>query len=100
MRVSASGLHKRFEETKALDGIDFDIKEDVSVLALIGPSGGGKSTLLRVLGGLEVPDEGVVSVSGTEMDFSSEDSKPNLAKTEFSNAGSKRISAVRIQSRV
>ncbi|MCP4849235.1 MAG: amino acid ABC transporter ATP-binding protein, partial [Verrucomicrobiaceae bacterium] len=74
MRVSASGLHKRFEETKALDGIDFDIKEDVSVLALIGPSGGGKSTLLRVLGGLEVPDEGVVSVSGTEMDFSSEDS--------------------------
>ncbi len=74
MRVSASGLHKRFDETKALDGIDFDIKEDVSVLALIGPSGGGKSTLLRVLGGLEVPDEGVVSVSGTEMDFSSEDS--------------------------
>lgn len=74
MRVSASGLHKRFEETKALDGIDLDIKEDVSVLALIGPSGGGKSTLLRVLGGLEVPDKGVVSVSGNEMDFSSEDS--------------------------
>jgi polar amino acid transport system ATP-binding protein len=73
MRVSASGLHKRFGETKALDGIDFNVEGDVAVLALIGPSGGGKSTLLRVLGGLEVPDMGTVSVSGGEMDFGSED---------------------------
>ena len=73
MRVSASGLHKHFGETKALDGIDFDVAGDVSVLALIGPSGGGKSTLLRVLGGLEIPDRGSVSVSGEEMDFSSEE---------------------------
>lgn len=73
MRVSASGLHKHFGETKALDGIDFDVEGNVSVLALIGPSGGGKSTLLRVLGGLEIPERGSVSVSGEEMDFSSEE---------------------------
>ncbi|MFP6873075.1 MAG: amino acid ABC transporter ATP-binding protein [Verrucomicrobiales bacterium] len=72
MRVSASGLYKRFGETQALDGIDLEIAGDISVLALIGPSGGGKSTLLKVLGGLEVPDRGMVSVSGGEMDFSSE----------------------------
>lgn len=73
MRVSASALHKSFGQTKALDGIDFDVEGDVSVLALIGPSGGGKSTLLRVLGGLEIPDGGSVSISGEAMDFSSED---------------------------
>ncbi|MED5586666.1 MAG: amino acid ABC transporter ATP-binding protein [Verrucomicrobiota bacterium] len=72
MKVSASGLHKDYAGTKALDGIDLDVDGDVSVLALIGPSGGGKSTLLRVLGGLEIPDSGSVSISGKNMDFGSE----------------------------
>jgi polar amino acid transport system ATP-binding protein len=72
MKVSASGLYKLYGETQALDGIDFDIAGDISVMVLIGPSGGGKSTLLKVLGGLEIPDEGIVSVSGEEMNFNSE----------------------------
>ena len=72
MKVSASGLHKDYAGTKALDGIDLDVDGDVSVLALIGPSGGGKSTLLRVLGGLEIPNSGSVSISGKNMDFGSE----------------------------
>ena len=72
MKVSASALHKDYEGIKALNGINFNVDEDVSVLALIGPSGGGKSTLLRVLGGLEIPDSGSVSISGKNMDFGSE----------------------------
>jgi polar amino acid transport system ATP-binding protein len=39
----------------------------VRTLVFIGPSGGGKSTLLRVIGGLEVPDSGRVVVNGTAL---------------------------------
>lgn len=69
MRVKANGLQKRFGSTQALAGIDLELDASVSVLTLIGPSGGGKSTLLRVLGGLEVPDEGSVAVNDESIDF-------------------------------
>ncbi len=72
MRVRARGVEKRFGATVALGGVDLDVAGEVGVLALIGPSGGGKSTLLRVLGGLEVPDAGEVEVDGVRVDYRSE----------------------------
>ena len=71
MRVSANELSKRYGETQALDSVSMDLGQEVGVLALIGPSGGGKSTLLRVLGGLEVPDAGRVDVDGENIDYQS-----------------------------
>jgi len=47
---------------KVLDDISFS--SDARALALIGPSGGGKSTLLRILGGLLKPTEGRISIDG------------------------------------
>ena len=53
-------------EVKALDGISVDICE-CDVIAIIGPSGGGKSTFLRCLNLLEKPEEGKIYFEGTEI---------------------------------
>lgn len=56
MIVKLKGLSKDFGETNVLRGLEFS--EDISTMAIIGPSGGGKSTLLRILGGLIPMTEG------------------------------------------
>lgn len=63
MKLEVTGLTKTYGATRALDGLTLPI-ETARVLVLIGPSGGGKSTLLRVLGGLEAPDSGNVAING------------------------------------
>jgi polar amino acid transport system ATP-binding protein len=61
MRVSLSDVTKRYGETTVLDGVNL-IVEPGETVALIGPSGGGKSTLLRCLNGLHGFDAGTVRV--------------------------------------
>ena len=65
--LEAKGLKKTYRMGKilvpALQGITFDVAEGEFV-AVFGPSGSGKSTLLHLLGGLDRPDEGEVSVDG------------------------------------
>lgn len=60
MKLEARDLVKCFGRYRALDGVEFQTATDARVVALLGPSGGGKSTLLRVLGCLLVADEGEV----------------------------------------
>jgi thiamine transport system ATP-binding protein len=55
-----------FGRTAALDGIDLDVKPAESV-AILGPSGSGKSSLLRVVAGLVPPDSGVVLIDGEDV---------------------------------
>ena len=62
MRIKLEGLFKCFNGRTVLDGINFD--DDVTTLAIIGPSGGGKSTLLRILGGLLPPTSGTLRIDG------------------------------------
>ena len=62
MKLEINNLIKEYGEIKALSNVSIEL-EDVSVLTLIGPSGGGKSTMLRVMGGLEIPDEGRVLIN-------------------------------------
>lgn len=54
--------------TRSFDGVevlrDVTLEEEVTALAIIGPSGGGKSTLLRILGGLLSPSSGTLAVGG------------------------------------
>ena len=67
-RVSLRGIRKVFGKFVALDGIDLDI-EPVEFFALLGPSGSGKTTTLRLIAGLETPDEGTLSVDGADVTF-------------------------------
>ena len=50
----------------ALDGIDLEINEG-EFTAIVGPSGSGKTTLLNIIGGLDKPTHGTVSISGTDI---------------------------------
>ncbi|MGB8170406.1 MAG: amino acid ABC transporter ATP-binding protein [Chthoniobacteraceae bacterium] len=68
MHLLLDSLTKSFGAHCVLDGITADFGE-LRSLALIGPSGGGKSTLLRVIAGLETPDAGTVSLDGATVDF-------------------------------
>ena len=65
-RVTLRGIRKTFGSFEALRGIDLDI-EPVEFFALLGPSGSGKTTTLRVLAGLEIPDEGVMTLDGVDV---------------------------------
>src|SRR5213592_3448236 len=62
MPLKLDSLSKHFGEFAALDLLSLHL-EKVHTLVLIGPSGGGKSTLLRILAGLEHPDEGHFSIN-------------------------------------
>ena len=72
MRLALDGLTKSFGTHRVIDGITCDFGE-LRSLALIGPSGGGKSTLLRIIAGLETPDAGTVTLDGDAVAFTDEE---------------------------
>jgi polar amino acid transport system ATP-binding protein len=63
MKLEIEGVVQRFGTATVLDGVDLSTP-DVEALVLVGPSGGGKSTLLRILAGLDVPVAGSVAFDG------------------------------------
>jgi polar amino acid transport system ATP-binding protein len=71
MRLDLYGLEKWFGSQAALQGITESVT-DFKALAIIGPSGGGKTTLLRLIAGLEIPDRGRLAIDGEELLFSRE----------------------------
>lgn len=64
--IQLIGIRKRFGEQVVLDGVDFEVREGETV-ALLGPSGTGKSVLLKHIIGLIRPDEGQVLVDGLDV---------------------------------
>ena len=61
--IELRGVKKRFGSQVILDGVDFDVNEGETV-ALLGPSGTGKSVLLKHIIGLLKPDAGTITVDG------------------------------------
>ena len=61
--LEIQGLQKSFGKTEVLRGIDFTMERG-EVVSLLGPSGGGKTTLLRCLNFLEFADKGTITVDG------------------------------------
>jgi ABC-type lipoprotein export system ATPase subunit len=73
--LSARDLHKNYGRgdtlVRAVDDIDLDVVQGESV-AIVGPSGCGKSTLLYLLGGLERPSTGSLSLAGQQLEQTTE----------------------------
>ncbi len=65
MSIDVTGLSKRFGDFVALDDVTVSLPTG-QLTALLGPSGGGKSTLLRIIAGLDSADEGTVTIEGNE----------------------------------
>lgn len=65
MSITVSQVNKNFGDFVALQDINLDIPTG-QLTALLGPSGGGKSTLLRIIAGLENADSGSITISGQE----------------------------------
>ncbi|MEO0679039.1 MAG: ABC transporter ATP-binding protein [Pseudomonadota bacterium] len=73
--VEARGLKKRYGRVRALDGVDVEIGAG-RYFALLGPSGGGKTTLLRALGGFVKPDAGEVLLEGRRVEHLGPEKRP------------------------
>ena len=66
MELVVKGLTQAYGKTTVLDRLDLETG-DIRALVLVGPSGGGKTTLLRILAGLDLPIEGSVSFAGVSV---------------------------------
>lgn len=61
--IALEGVSKSFDGASAVSGVSFCVDSSEAV-ALVGPSGGGKTTMLRLIAGFELPDEGMISIGG------------------------------------
>ena len=75
--IEIRDLHKKYRENVVLNGVDMKIEKG-DVIGIIGPSGTGKSTLLRCLNQLEIPEKGSIVLDGREIDLSSGRNKKDI----------------------
>ena len=63
--VETKGITKSFGSLQVLKGIDLAIRKK-EIVAIVGPSGAGKTTLLQIIGALDRPQAGQVTVNGID----------------------------------
>jgi len=73
--ILMEGVSKAYDGRRVVDGVDLEVARG-EVLALMGPSGGGKTTLLRMMNGLTSPDEGTVRVGGVPLRYENDRDLP------------------------
>ena len=65
--ISVTGLKKKFGDNQVLRGVNIDIRKG-EIVTVIGPSGAGKTTFLRSLNWLDVPDSGKIRIDNVSVD--------------------------------
>ena len=65
MMIKAENIQKRYGELEVLKGVSLEIVEG-EIVSIVGASGAGKSTLLHIIGTLDRPDSGTISIKGVE----------------------------------
>lgn len=63
--IKATNIQKRYGELEVLKGVSLEIGEG-EIVSIVGASGAGKSTLLHIVGTLDKPDSGTLSIKGIE----------------------------------
>jgi lipoprotein-releasing system ATP-binding protein len=66
MILEAINIHKKFDTLEVLKGVSLQVKKG-EIVSLVGPSGAGKSTLLHIIGTLDKPDQGKLTIEGKEV---------------------------------
>src|SRR6266446_10532037 len=66
MSIEIKNVSKIFGDVVAVNDVSFSVKEG-ELVALLGPSGGGKTTVLRMIAGLEVPTQGDLFIRGVRV---------------------------------
>ncbi len=64
--IQTEGITKSFGNLQVLKGVDLIIKSN-EIVSIVGQSGAGKTTLLQILGTLDHPDSGLLSINGTDV---------------------------------
>ena len=77
--ISVRGVHKRFGSQVVLDGVDLEI-EPGKTTAVVGPSGVGKSVLLKLIMGIMEPDRGEIFVDGRNMTEARTEHQKNMIR--------------------
>ena len=75
--IEIKDLHKKYKDNVVLNGINLSIEKG-NVIGIIGPSGTGKSTILRCINQLEVPEKGSIVINGKEIDLSNKKNKKDI----------------------
>lgn len=64
--LHAKDIHKNFGQLEVLKGVDLELKQG-EIVSIVGPSGSGKSTLLHILGTLDRPAKGEITIDSTRI---------------------------------
>lgn len=83
--IDIKGITKSFGSLQVLKGIDLHIDKG-EVVSIVGPSGAGKTTLLQIIGTLDRPDSGTVTIDGTDVS--------SLSQAKLSDFRNRRIGFV------